>query len=223
MKSALLRYFHYFGIAGSLVLGGCILAAMTAYSGSKGEPFSIFNHYISELGQVGVSRLASLFNLGLIIGGVCFIPFVIGLGLALPGLWAKAGLILGLVSAVALICVGLYPMNDLKPHTLAAMTFFRFGLLTIIAFGVAIQRQPGDKVLIDRKANWAGLLAILAYAAFLFYVQVFFTDADQLNPARVAARPQFWLPVIFEWGILFTTVLWFFAVGFSRKAASWRK
>ena len=47
-----------------------------AYTGSKGQPYSPLNHWVSELGEVGVSELASVFNVGLIIGGLCFAVFM---------------------------------------------------------------------------------------------------------------------------------------------------
>lgn len=43
---------------------------------------------ISELGEVGVSRAARVFNGGLLAGGLLLLPYTIGLGLAfrcLPG------------------------------------------------------------------------------------------------------------------------------------------
>ena len=114
------RRFHLFGIAGSILLLVCVAVAMIAYVGTAGELFSILNHFISELGHVGVSRLAPVFNAGLVAGGVLYVPFVLGLGAALGGWWAAAGTAAGLVAAAAVACVGIYPMNNLPPHYAAA-------------------------------------------------------------------------------------------------------
>ena len=41
----------------------------------------MFNHYVSELGELGVSEFAMMFNVGMMIAGIFFIPFMFGLGL----------------------------------------------------------------------------------------------------------------------------------------------
>lgn len=75
------RLTHICGFLGSaiIVLGSLITAI--PYRGKEGESYSILNHFISELGEVGVSRLAPVFNASLIAGGVVLLIFVLGLGL----------------------------------------------------------------------------------------------------------------------------------------------
>ena len=155
-----LKRFALFGMAGSIVVLACILVPMAAYAGRAGERFSPLNHFISELGEAGVSRLAPVFNAGLVAAGVLYVPFVLGLGAAVGGWWAAAGTLAGLVSAVSVACVGFFPMNNLAPHIAAAMTFFRSGLVTVLLFGVAIQLQRADRRVIDRRANLAGIAAL---------------------------------------------------------------
>ena len=139
------RQFHWFGIAGSVLLLVCVLVTMSVYVGRAGERYSPLNHFISELGEVGVSRLAPVFNAGLVAAGVLYVPFVLGLGAAVGGWWAAAGTAAGIVSAVSVACVGVFPMNNLPPHITAALTFFRSGLVTVLLFGIAIQRQRPDR------------------------------------------------------------------------------
>jgi hypothetical membrane protein len=214
----ILRRFHWFGIVGSLVVIFAIAVSMAAYIGTDGERFSPLNHFISELGQVGVSRLAFVFNAGLVVAGVLFVPFSVGLGLALGGWWAAAGAVAGLVSAVAVACVGVFPMNDLPPHYAAAMTFFRAGLATVLLFGVAIQRQRPDRRVVDRRANIAGLAAAAAFAAFLAWIAYRPGGATDFHEGIIAARPAVWTSAILEWSILATTIAWFFVVGVLRRS-----
>jgi hypothetical membrane protein len=61
-----------FAGAASAILGALI--AGLAYRGRQNERYSILNHFISELGEVGISRLAWVFNLGLILCGLCLLP-----------------------------------------------------------------------------------------------------------------------------------------------------
>ncbi|MFX1265657.1 MAG: hypothetical protein ACFFH0_09785, partial [Promethearchaeota archaeon] len=54
------RHFPLWGIVGSLVGLVFILGAQIPYSGRHGEPFSMLNHFVSELGEIGVSEFAFL-------------------------------------------------------------------------------------------------------------------------------------------------------------------
>jgi len=213
-----LRRFHLFGMAGSLVLLACTIVPMAAYTGRAGEVYSPWNHFISELGEIGVSRLAIVFNIGLIAAGVLYVPFVLGLGAALGGWWAAAGTVGGLVSAVSVAGVGVYPMNHLPPHIAAAMTFFRTGLVTILLFGVAIQLQRADRRPVDRRSNIAGIAAVLAYAVFLFVLRLQPGGASGFHAGLLAVRPAVWPLAILEWSILATMVAWFFVVAACRRS-----
>ena len=63
-----LQIYPVFGILGTgIIILGIIVSALR-YKGSQGEHFSILNHFISELGEVGVSPAGLFFNLGLILG-----------------------------------------------------------------------------------------------------------------------------------------------------------
>jgi hypothetical membrane protein len=63
-----LTYIAGFIGAAAITLGALITGL--AYTGTAGERYSPLNHWVSELGEVGVSEQASVFNLGLIIGGL---------------------------------------------------------------------------------------------------------------------------------------------------------
>jgi hypothetical membrane protein len=215
----LLKHFQWYGIAGSVLMLACVTVSMAAYVGTGAERYSPLNHFISELGQVGVSRLAVVFNAGLVISGVLYLPFTLGLGAALGGWWAAAGTLAGLVSAVSVACVGFYPMNDLPPHIAAAMTFFRSGLLTVLLSGIAIQRQRPGRRAVDRRANVAGVAAVLAFAAFLLWMQLQPGGTSGFHEDAIVDRPAVWPSAILEWSIFVAMVAWFFVVGACRRGA----
>lgn len=202
------------GLTGSLVVVLTSLAAGLLYRGRKGERYSPLNHFISELGEEGVSRLAWLFNAGLIAGGAVLLPCCIGLGLLIAGVWSKLGMLAGCAAAIAMALVGLFPMNNLKPHSLAAMTYFRAGLVMVILFTTAVALQPAGQAAVPRAVNWMGALAILAYGSFLVIMgRVAKKGSNALDPLEVVERPRFWTLPALEWSIFITTVLWFLAVG----------
>jgi len=217
-----LKRFHLFGMAGSVVLLACVLVPMAVYTGNAGERYSPLNHFISELGEVGVSRLAPVFNAGLIAAGVLYVPFVLGLGATLGGWWGAAGTLAGLVSAVSVACVGVFPMNHFPPHIAAAMTFFRSGLVTVLLFGIAIQRQRPEHRAIDRRANIAGVATVIAYAAFLLVLQLQTGGAESIDPGWLSARPAIRITAVLEWLILVAMIVWFFVVAACRRSAEAR-
>ena len=82
-------WFKLFGILGAgVALLGSVIAA-SVYSGKQGQRYSTFNHFISELGEVGVSRLAPVFNLSLILSGLALL--IIGNGFFKPNISVMVG------------------------------------------------------------------------------------------------------------------------------------
>jgi len=201
-----------FKLAGLL---GCVLAvvgvwiASSAYRGKQGEPYSVLNHFISELGERGVSQRAWAFNWGLILCGILLLPATINLGLILSGLWAKIGLVFGVITALSLSLVGVFSMDRLKPHGIAAVTFFRAGLLMVLFFTMAIAFQPQDNQIFPRTLALAGLPAILAFSTFLIMMgQVTKTKDQPLEPLD-QSRPRIWKMAVAEWAIFVTIIFWF--------------
>lgn len=201
---------RFFGLAGSAFMFLGVIGAALAYRGKLGQRYSPLNHFISELGELGVSRLAWLFNAGLFLGGLLYIPEAIGLGLLLPGLWAKLGMAAGCVTALAVALVGVFPMNNIGPHIKAAMTNFRAGLVMVLCFSIAIAVSPAGP---PRLLSLAGLPSVLAYAYFLAYSRTMFRSSqDALSPLS-KPRPRVWRLAAAEWAIFLTTIPWFMAVG----------
>ena len=67
------------GAAGAgIILAGSLVAALF-YRGRLGEAYNPLNHFVSELGEVGISAAAWAFNGGLLIGGVLLVVFLLGL------------------------------------------------------------------------------------------------------------------------------------------------
>jgi hypothetical membrane protein len=205
--------FQWLSLAGALsaVLGSLI--ASLAYRGRQGERYSPLNHFISELGEEGVSRRAWAFNLGMILCGLCLLPACVSLGLLLPGVLSKLGMLAGIVTAISIALVGVFPMNKLTPHIRAAVTYFRFGLVMVTLFTAAIAFQPQSPPAIPRLIALVGLPAIFAYAYFLLYSRVSYAAPENpLDTQEQKARPRFWRMAAAEWAIFLTTVPWFLAV-----------
>lgn len=215
-RAFLIHYYAWFGLAGSLLILLAMLAAALVYRGKGGERYSPLNHYISELGEVGVSRLAWAFNLALILGGLVFIPFLAGMGLALGSVWGKIALAIGILTALACMGVGFFPMNHIESHSRAAMTYFRSGLVTVLTFSLAVFLQSGEFEIIPKASNVAGLISVGCYAAFLLIVDTGKknkrSEEEILDPETEPQRPKASKTTIMEWAVFFSTILWFFVL-----------
>jgi hypothetical membrane protein len=206
--------YPWFGIGGSLLIIACMAISGLVYRGRNSERYSIFNHFISELGEVGVSRAAAVFNIGLILGGLAFVPFVVGLCLTIGGLLAKIGMVVGIVATLSCALVGVFPMNNLKTHYIVAVTYFRAGLLMVLLVSIAVFIQPAGEAVFPKISNLAGLLAFICYAGFLFMLrkpkEEDSAPEGSLDPLKNVERPRFWKETILEWAVFFSTILWFF-------------
>jgi hypothetical membrane protein len=132
------------GAAGAgIIFAGSLIAALF-YRGRLGEAYNPLNHFVSELGEVGISAAAWAFNGGLLIGGVMLVVFLVALGRRIGGwLGALFGAV-GLACGVCGTAVGAVPMNDLLPHIFWARSFFNLGLGTMLFFSViALLGRPG--------------------------------------------------------------------------------
>lgn len=206
--------FHWFGIAGSVIIIVAVIITAITFHNSQGEPYSMLNRFISELGWVGTSQNAWLFNAAMIVTGIVFIPFCLGLGLRIPNAWAKAGMATGVITAIFCSLVGVFPMNHLQPHSFVAMWFFRCGLATVLLFGVAILVQRKGNVRVPKIASIFSLLAAIAYGAFLFMATIHSTgNVSSATLSSLDAPPPLRILALVEWCVFFTTVLWFLGTG----------
>ncbi|MHB1355213.1 MAG: DUF998 domain-containing protein [Anaerolineae bacterium] len=214
---------RWFPALSSGIFIACSLYAGLVYRGKAGERYSPLNHFISELGELGTSRGARIFNGGLLTGGVLLIPFFLGLGILLHSVLGWMGTVSGIACAAACALVGCFPMNNLKPHTLVAVAFFRFGLVTMLLFGIALLIQPAASLILPRWLGAAGLLGALSYASFLFAFKPkpketapetgAPTEAENpLDPDWQMDRPRVWRLCVLEWAIFGVNVVWFLLV-----------
>lgn len=215
MTEFLKSWYCLFGLLGCAVIMISIVVTAVTYRGVTGQPYSLLNHYISELGEVGVSQRAGWFNRGMILTGLLFLNFTTGLGLRLDNTWAFLGILAGLWTGVACLLIGVYPMNNLTPHSRVATAYFRGGLVTILLFTMAIFFQAPGMQVISRWANLAGLAAVLSYATFIGLSDRQKPDEDATQPESepvIKERPRFSLIPALEWLVFITTILWFLVI-----------
>jgi hypothetical membrane protein len=208
---------HIFGLIGTGLILLAVFYPIFLYRGKRGERFSMLNHFISELGELGVSRAAWVFNTGILLAGLVMLPYVIGLGIAFGSLLGWLGTAAGIIAVLGVAAVGVFPMNNIQAHTIAATTYFRAGLIMVFFFGLAIFFQPSGKAMIPLAANLLSLLAFLSYGAFLalpLFRRKKSSSTDSLDPQQEPERPRVWALPALEWLVFFSTIAWLFGLTF---------
>ncbi len=172
------------GLTGPIVMGMASLITALAYRGIADEGYSPFNHWVSELGEIGVSQLAGVFNVGLMVGGACFVVLMIGLGWLRGGRLARLYVGVGVVAGIAGLFVGIFPMNQIGPHTIAAQGFFNLGWIAVALASFDFVRRR------DRRfPRWLSVLGAATVLAFLAFLVAFYGYAH----TRSGCRPTFHL------------------------------
>ncbi len=137
------RRFEYFGFIGCAIIAITCTITAIGFTGLAGEPYSLLNHFISELGMTNESQLARVFNIGLIVGAPILGIFIIGTRGVIPSRVGGLARVLGVVTAAGRALVGVFPADlggegGLMGHGLSAITFFFGGCVTVGIFSLAI-------------------------------------------------------------------------------------
>ncbi len=194
------------GLIGAGLIAAGVLISAIAYRGSAGESYSILNHFISELGDVGVSKLAIVFNSFLIAGAFCLTVFLIGLSGLVRGRVMYLFLIAGLITGVSGALVGVFPMNHLKPHLVVAMLFFESAMVTIIMFSIWLIMTRHKIV-----PGWLSLVGLIPAAClfgFIFLRKPISDNVPTLAIPENFVRPHFWSTAALEWSVLISVLIW---------------
>jgi len=193
---------------GSAIFLLASLIAALAYSGTVGEAYSPLNHWVSELGEIGVSALAVVFNAGLIFGGLALAVFMSALGAVHRSRLAMVYVPVGIVAGVAGALVGIFPMNQIAIHRIVALTFFVLGCVAVGLASIDIKRGSDA-----RFAAWIPYLGELTVAIFIVFLAVYIPDL--MSTSTDAARPATSVVTSLEWLVLVGIVGWVLAASFS--------
>ena len=215
MKPTLTRenFGIYCGIAGPVIMWLGMLVTAISYVGIEGQRYSIRNHFVSELGEVGVSGLAWVFNLSLLVGGIMATIFMISLASRINS-WVRVPL--GIISIVATIngaLVGVFPMNKLQGHIFVAMNFFNLGLFISLLYSLVIlfgKKHPFPK--------WLAIPGLINAGLFIWFLN-FPSGEDSIDQFQegmlglIRNRPDFMPMALLEWAVILGIILWMFLIG----------
>jgi hypothetical membrane protein len=208
MRLDLRRFTYICGFTGTAVMLMATLTAALAFRGPRGYPYSILNRNISDLGKPTVSELAAVFNWGLSMGGLFLTLFMVGLTLFARSRRMYLVGLAGVVAAIGVIFVGVYPVTQFYYHTIAAFTFFLSGSVTFTFFTLTVLFNHPERL--SRWLAIPGLIAMLAFALFLGLPQYLYENPHRafvLGPPG-PNRPIFWLPSLLEWVVFLVVASW---------------
>jgi hypothetical membrane protein len=196
------------GLAGIAVIVVGMVISGVVYAGSLGEPYRLANHFVSELGEIGVSALAVAFNVGLVIGGIGIVTFVVGLVGRLEGWFRWVLGAVGVLTGAFGALVGVFPMNDFATHVVVANGFFYPGLATMLLFsGYVLASRHRE---LPRWIAIPGFTAAGALFAFLFLGNAIegLVNGGGPPPDLGSNRPDVWVSALFEWVAIGAVMVW---------------
>jgi hypothetical membrane protein len=201
------RWVGWLGLcATSAILLGALITAI-AYVGYAGESYSPFNHFISELGETSQSRLAPVFNAGVVIGGIGLGLFLLILARHLTSGYRLALGLTAIVAGASGSLVGAFPMDTHAVHRVVSGVFFCTGWIVAAVFSAWLLRHPQPGF--PRWLVWPGALSIATSFAFV----IVYSTYRPIDPdAQILGRAALWTVPMLEWASLLTLLLWFLCV-----------
>ena len=206
MKQTTRRIAYSTGFVGAIIISLGSLLAGLKYREADGEAFSIFNHFVSELGHTVNSQGALLFNAALVIGSLCLGIHLYCLALNFKGAFRKRLRLTAIIGSLFGMLVGFFPMNVSLIHYTAAAIFFLALTLYIGAFTVYMGRTPQNPF--HRSLLVVGIVMLASVIVFMINGTVSFLQGNLLIMQAANERPAFTFTTTSEWVALAALLLW---------------
>jgi hypothetical membrane protein len=196
------------GLATCLVLYSVIIITAIPYVGQQNESYSIFNHFISELGSTRFSANNLIYNYGVILAAILFGTFTFGLGAYAETKLAKVAVGLGMISSILCMGVGFVPEEHRIPHLVLALGFFSFAALATLLFSWSIWKEENNPF-----PKYTAIHGVLVPISFAFFMSMP-KGLMLLKRAEGAmfVRPELWWLPFLEWVIFGLLTSWIFIV-----------
>ncbi len=159
MDKRILKTAAIFGIAAPVFAFVCILFAVASW-----RPFSWANNALSDLGvQPGITAI--VFNVGLVLSGLLFLVFTLGLfTLMRKQVLGKVGVFIFSLSCIALIGIGIFNENFHPTHYQVSVAFFVLFPISLLVLSAVFWR-------LRQKGFGAFTLAVALIAAAVWVLE----------------------------------------------------
>ena len=206
MEQTTRRIAYVTGFVGALIISLGALLAGWKYQDADSEAFSIFNHFVSELGHTVNSEWALVFNGALVIGSLCFGIHLYCLALNFEGTFRQRLRLIAIVGSLFGMLVGFFPMNISLIHYTSAAIFFLGLTLYIGAFSVYLWRTPENPF--HRALLIMGIVMLTSVVIFMINGTVSFLQGNLLIMQAAGERPGFTFTTTSEWVALAALIVW---------------
>ncbi len=164
----------------------CVLLAIFSY-----PEFSWTENALSDLGVI-VGSTASLFNFGLMAGGVLAFVFALGLyNILKRSTIGRIGGVAFILATLALIAIGVFPENMKPMHYFASVAFF--ALFPIAMLVISIAFALFDKM---KMGLFTFLMAMVAAAVWTAQFSLRFVSGVAIPEAISALSVSVWAVVL---------------------------
>lgn len=194
----------YAGLSTCFILYSVIVFSAMDYIGQQGEHYSIFNHFISELGSTKFSTRHLIYNSGIVGGAVSFGLFVYGLSAYTNTKLSRIGISIGVFSAFLCAGVGLVPEDNRVPHLVLALGFFFMATLSVSIFSWSILKESKNPF--PTYTALHGFAIPVAFALFMSMPKELL--AVKRNEGPLFERPEIWWLPFFEWVVFAFMTTW---------------
>jgi len=196
------------GLATCVVLYTVIIIAAISYIGQQGESYSVFNHFISELGSTKFSAKYFVYNNGIILSSLGFCLFTLGLGQYANTKTSRIAVVLGVISSVLCIGVGLVPEDNRIPHLILAISFFSLMALSTTIFSWSIWKEETNPF--PKYTGLHGFTVPIAFVFFMCMPKGLMAIKREAGP--LFERPEIWWLPFLEWIIFIALTSWILVI-----------
>ena len=201
------------GILGVLIITTGIIIAGNSYLGVSNQKYSVFNHFISELGEYKYSKLANVFNICLIIGTPPLIYYYLNI---IPNSSRSIQILFNLIIISiwsSTISIGVFSMDNTVIHVVLALIFFYlcfFSSILFNAYALFIYKKKISKYFISSSI----LVSITTLLNIIQFHQLDYTIFETLR-----SRPKLLTICILEWFSLLSMLIFYInsIIFFKRK------
>lgn len=199
------------GLATCIILYTVIIIAAIPYIGQQGESYSVFNHFISELGSTRFSVQHFIYNNGIILSSVGFGLFTMGLAHYANTKISRIAVRLGVVSSLLCVGVGLVPEDNRVPHLILALSFFSLMALSTVTFSWSIWKEQANPF--PKYTAIHGFTIPIAFVLFMSMPKELMAVKRSAGP--LFNRPEIWWLPFLEWVIFITLTSWILVISFN--------
>ncbi|MBL4650476.1 MAG: DUF998 domain-containing protein [Aureispira sp.] len=196
------------GIITCIVLYAVIIIAAIPYIGQQGEAYSVFNHFISELGSTRFSAQHFIYNKGIIFSSLGFGLFTLGLGQYANTKTSRMAVKLGVIASLLCVGVGLVPEDNRVPHLILALGFFSLMTLSTTVFSWSIWKEKANPF--PKYTAIHGFFIPIAFALFMCMPKGLMSM--KRSAGSLFERPEIWWLPFLEWIIFVALTSWILVI-----------